>query len=130
MNEIFTVSGIAIVSAGLVLLIKQYKPEFAFGIAVSCGIIIIFYIIGFFREIFSVLSEIISFSGIENNKFSILFRCMGICLVTKIASETCKDCGQGSAASKIDLAGKALILTSALPLFSEITDIIRAFIEL
>lgn len=130
MNEIFAVSGIGIVSAGLVILIKQYKPELAFGVAVSSGIIIILYVIGFFTEIFSVLSKIISYSGIGDERFSILFRCMGICIVTKIASETCRDCGQSSAASKIDLAGKALIISASLPLFSEIIELIRIFTEL
>lgn len=130
MNDVFTLFGIAIISASFVILIKQYKPELAFGIALSSGIIILLYTMGFFSEIFSVLSKLISFSGINDEKFFVLFRCMGICMVTKIASESCRDCGQNSIASKVDLAGKALILVASLPLFSEITEIIRIFIEL
>ena len=37
MNEIVTVAGIAVAAAGAAVLLKQYKPEYAFGISVAAG---------------------------------------------------------------------------------------------
>ena len=129
MSEIFTLAGIAIVAAGFVILLKQYKPEYAFGAALAAGILLLLYTITIFSGIIDEIESLVSSSGIESENFGILLRCLGICMVTKIASETCKDCGQGSISSKIDLAGKVAIHVSSMPLFSEIIGIIKNLIE-
>ena len=130
MNEIFTIVGVAIITSGLAVLLKQYKPEYAFVIILVSGIFIFIVVIGFLREIFSLFNELTVLSGINGKNFEILLKCAGICLVTKTAAELCTDCGQSSIASKVEFAGKMIILASAVPLFSEIIEIIKEFIEL
>jgi stage III sporulation protein AD len=130
MKDIFIIAGTGIISTAIIILLKQYRPEFAFGVALSAGIIILFTVTGFIFDIFEYISELISISGIDNGKYEILFRCFGICLITKIASVTCKDCGQTSISSKIELAGKSVILITSFPLFSEIIEIIKNLTEL
>lgn len=130
MNNIFEIAGIGIVSSAVIIILKQYRPEFAFSASLICGIILLLYSVISFSEINETLKEIIAISGIENEKYEILFRCLGISIVSKIASEACSECGQGSISSKIDLAGKTIILLTAMPLFTEIIEIIRNLTEL
>ena len=130
MNNIFEIAGIGIVSSAVIIILKQYRPEFAFSASLICGIILLLYSVISFSEINETLKEIIEISGIENEKYEILFRCLGISIVSKIASEACSECGQGSISSKIDLAGKTIILLTAMPLFTEIIEIIRNLTEL
>ena len=128
MNTIFTIAGIGIVSAGFYVILKQYRPEFAFTSILSAGIILLLFSLSSFKEIIVEINELIEISGTEKEQYKILLKCLGICMVTKISSEICKDCGESSVASKIDLAGKAFILTSAMPLFGEIIGIIKELI--
>ena len=130
MNTIFTIAGIGIISAGFYVILKQYRPEFAFAAILSAGIILLLFSLSSFSEIIEKINELIELSGTEKEKYKILLKCLGICMITKIASETCRDCGESSVASKIDLAGKAFILTSAMPLFGEIIGIIKELIYL
>ena len=130
MNNIFEIAGIGIVSSAVIIILKQYRPEFAFSASLICGIILLLYSVISFSEINETLKEIIAISGIENEKYEILFRCLGISIVSKIASEACSECGQGSISSKIDLAGKTIILLTAMPLFTEIIEIIRNLTEI
>ena len=130
MNNIFEIAGIGIVSSAVIIILKQYRPEFAFSASLICGIILLLYSVISFSEINETLKEIILISGIENEKYEILFRCLGISIVSKIASEACSECGQGSISSKIDLAGKTIILLTAMPLFTEIIEIIRNLTEI
>lgn len=130
MNEIFTIVGVAIITSGLTVLLKQYKPEYAFGVILISGIFIFLLAIGFLKDIFSLISELTTLSGINGKNFEILLKCAGICIITKTAVELCTDCGQSSIASKVEFAGKILILSSAVPLFSEIIEIIKMFIDL
>jgi stage III sporulation protein AD len=124
------ISGIGIVSAAFYIILKQYRPEFAFACGLCAGIIILVLSLSFFGEIIEHIKKLVLISGTDSEKYKILFRCFGICIITKIASETCKDCGQESVSSKIDFAGKTVILFSALPLVSEIIEIIENIIFL
>ena len=130
MNDIFTISGIGIISAAIVIILRQYRPEFAFAAALLAGILIILTSLSYFTEIFVFIKRLVSVSGIDSEKFEILLKCFGICVVTKIASETCKDCGLESISSKIDFSGKTIILISSLPLFSEILEVIEKLVFL
>ena len=130
MNDIFTLSGIGIISAAIVIILRQYRPEFSFAAALLAGILIILTSLSYFTEIFVFIKRLVSVSGIDSEKFEILLKCFGICVVTKIASETCKDCGLESISSKIDFSGKTIILISSLPLFSEILEVIEKLVFL
>ena len=130
MSDIFTFAGIAVVAAGLIVLLKQYKPEYAFGAALAAGILLLFQSVILLKDIFDYLKEIVEYSGIEKEYFGILIRCLGICIVTKIASDLCKDCGQGAIESKIDFTGKTFLFISAMPFFEELIKIINVLINL
>ncbi len=88
------------------------------------------YTIRLFQDIFTEIKDLVEISKIGTEKFKILFRCLGICFITKTASEICSDCGQNSVATKIDFAGKTTVLISALPLYGEIAEIIKNLINL
>lgn len=125
MNEIITIAGIGIISTGLIIILKQYRPEFAFGALLASGIVILLLVFSYFEKTAGYINEIIAVSGIGYERFSVLFRCLGIIILSEISSEICSDCGQGSVSSKIILAGKALVLMNAVPLYAEIIDIIK-----
>lgn len=130
MNEIITAAGIAVIAAGAAVLLKQYKPEYAFGVSLAAGGAILIFAVLKLGGIMGDVEEFVSFSGIDNEHYKIMMRCLGVCIITKIASETCKDCGQGSISTKIDMAGKIIILVIAMPLFSEILSIVKALTEI
>ena len=130
MNEIFTIAGIAVIAAGFAVILNQYKPEYSFAVVLGFGILILLYVFPVIEDIAKHVTDFSEYSGINREKYGILLRCLGICTVTKIASETCKDCGQSSISSKVELAGKIIMLTAAMPLYSEILDIIKKLIEL
>lgn len=130
MSEALSVMGIAIVAAGAAILLKQYKPEYAFGVSIASAIIFLLFIIAKIDFVANEIGNFISASGINTEHYEIVFRCLGICLLTNAAAETCKDCGQSSIASKVVIAGKAIILVMAFPLFSELMNIVIAVLEI
>ena len=55
MKDIFIIAGTGIISTAIIILLKQYRPEFAFGVALSAGIIILFTVTGFIFDIFEYI---------------------------------------------------------------------------
>ncbi len=66
----------------------------------------------------------------KNNIYNSHFKSLGICHLTQIASETCKDCGFNSIASKVELAGKIAIVLLTLPMLESLIKTIEKLIYL
>jgi stage III sporulation protein AD len=59
---------------------------------------------------------------------AIVFKAVGISIVTKLSSDVCRDAGQSSVASGIELAGAFAALYIALPLFKTVMDMIKSLV--
>lgn len=113
----------------LIILIKQYKPEFALPLSVCAGAWILYGIIGQVSDLMKNIRKISETVGMNILYSELLFKIIGISYVCEFASAVCKDCGEGAFGVKIDLAGKLIILSSSIPVFTEILKLISAILQ-
>ncbi len=57
-----------------------------------------------------------------------ILKIIGIAYIAEFASQITKDAGQGALASKVELAGKILILAMAVPILTVLIETIIAMI--
>ena len=119
MNIIF-VSGIILIIAVISITIKKYLPEYSMLINIASGIIILSLILTTLIPIINKINNLLESLCISKEYGIILFKCMGICLIAQFASDACRDAGETSLASKVELAGKVSIVTVAFPLFEKV----------
>ncbi|NLZ91105.1 MAG: stage III sporulation protein AD [Clostridiales bacterium] len=121
--EIIQIVAISIIAVILAVVLRQYRPELALQISVVTGLLIFFVVI---FKMASVLDALRTFTGrmnIDTVYISTIFRIVGIAYIAEFGAQVCKDAGENSIASKIELAGKVIILVLAVP-------ILMAFMEL
>lgn len=128
--DIFSIIAIGIIGSLICILLKQYKPEYAVILALCCGVLIFGLIILMLSPIFDNVKILLSSSGINLEYSKIIVKSLGICYIAQLASDTCKDAGQTTIASKIELAGKASILILCLPLFERLSSIAISLINI
>ena len=58
--------------------------------------------------------------GISGEYGVILLKTLGVCFLTQLSADSCRDAGEGALAAKVELAGKLFIVILALPLFQQI----------
>jgi stage III sporulation protein AD len=68
-------------------------------------------------------------SGLPSEYMQIVLKALGICLLTQLASDACRDAGEQGLANKVDLVGKATLLTMAIPLFERVGGMAVALME-
>ena len=56
--------------------------------------------------------------------FSAVLKITGIAYIAEFGAEICKDAGEGAIASKIELAGKVIIVMLAAPIITSLLDLI------
>jgi stage III sporulation protein AD len=73
-------------------------------------------------------SEIFSETGLDGEYLKIIFKSLGICYVTQLGCDCCKDCGENAIASQLELVGKAMLLATAMPLFRAAVELVKSLL--
>ena len=121
--EVFKVIGIALIGTAAAVLVRPLRPELGMMIALGTGILIFASALGLFEQIQQMLNLMMENNGIDREHIRLLLKSLGICLVGQIASDSCKDSGEGAIAAKIELFCKLSVLLISFPLFAEIMEI-------
>ncbi|GAA0135679.1 stage III sporulation protein AD [Paenibacillus sp. YSY-4.3] len=120
--EMIQIVGLGLIATILILTIKEQKPMFAFLIAVATGIMIFMYLAGKIGGIIEVLERLAESSGVQMIYLKTILKIIGIAYIAEFGAQIVRDAGQESIASKIELAGKILIMVLAIPIISIIIE--------
>ena len=121
--NIVSIVGIMVVISIIALVLKQYKPEYAVIVVIVSSVVVLGILIREILPVLDVVKNLMDRVSFSSEHIEILFKCLGICYITKFATDICVDCGQTTLASKVDLVGKIAILVVSIPLFVALIDI-------
>nr|WP_207789254.1 stage III sporulation protein AD [Neobacillus terrae] len=116
--------GIALVATFLALIIKEQKPNFAFLLVVFTGCFIFLFLVDKISEIILMLEKLAINAKVNMVYVETILKIIGIAYIAEFASQITKDAGQGAIASKIELAGKILILAMGIPILTVMIETI------
>lgn len=121
--DLFAIIGTALISAAICVLLLQYKSEYAMLVSLCCGIVLFLMIISSLKPAIETMSELMQKANINLSYVKAIVKTLGVCYVTQLAADSCRDVGQSAIASKVELAGKVFIVLISLPLFNELVEI-------
>lgn len=122
--------GIGLIGMILAVLFRQHKPEYAPLISLAAGLAVVFLLLGQLEPIFSQMEEILQQAEIGTEYIAVLLKSLGICYITQLAADTCRDAGESAIASKMELAGKITVLTLAVPYFTGMLQTVGELIRM
>ena len=120
--DVFAVIIFCVISAVLSIVLRQHNAEYAMFVSLACSIVVILYMLRGVSDITSQLSGLLSDTLIPTGLLEVVFKALGICILTELAGQTCRDAGEGSIASKIELAGRVALLFTGMPLFMQLLE--------
>lgn len=116
--------GIGLVATISIVVIKEVKPEFAILISIATGIVIFFMILDKLHYVVQVLNDLSKHANVDFIYFSTILKIMGIAYVVEFGAQVSRDANEESIATKIELAGKVIILVLAMPILLSLMDLI------
>ncbi|WP_096190853.1 stage III sporulation protein AD [Neobacillus soli] len=122
--EIIKIIGLALVATFLALIIKEQKPNFAFLLIVFVGCTIFLILVDKIYEIISMLEKLAVNANVNMVYIETILKIIGIAYIAEFAAQITKDAGQGALSSKIELAGKIMILAMAIPILTVLIETI------
>ena len=122
--EVIKIIGIALIALIIIILLKQYRPEFAVYISLLTGVLILVLVMDQLAGIISLLQSLANKTSINMTFLSLLIKITGIAFLSEFAVSICKDPGEGAIASKIEIGSKIVIISMSIPIISSLLEII------
>lgn len=110
--------GVAIISTVIYLLIKKYTPEYAILAEILSVCLVLFSAYPYIRDVIDFFASV----DAEKEYISLLLKITGIAVLTQFSADICSDSGETALSSKIEFAGKTMILALSLPLVEKLLE--------
>ena len=121
---------LAITGISAALILKQWRsdllPLLRIAILVGFGGILL----SLAAPLISYLHRLLEGGGIEQTHAEILFKGLGIAILTQCCADICRESGEGGIASSVELVGKLELLLLSLPLLDELLSLARELLLL
>lgn len=120
--EIVHIVGLGFVAVILLVLLRQQRPELATQLSIAVGAIIFVLMIGRILSVVNVLESLAQRAKIGEIYLTTVLRIVGVAYVADFGAQVLRDSGEGAVASKVEMAGKIIILVMAVPIIMAITE--------
>lgn len=128
--NVFTICGLALITAVLSLLFKQYKPEYRIVLSVVSICLVFVAVSGYIKPLKDTIDELFYGSGTSFSILKILYKSLAITYISGLTADICNDSGEHALSENILLIGKITVIYVALPLISETIKIIGSLTSL
>ena len=122
--EVIKIIGIALIALIIIILLKQYRPEFAVYISLLTGVLILVLVMDQLAGVISLLQSLANKTSVNMTFLSLLIKITGIAFLSEFAVSICRDSGEGAIASKIEIGSKIVIISMSIPIISSLLEII------
>ena len=122
--DIIKIIGIGLIALIVIIIIKQYRPEFAVYVSLIAGALILLLILDKMSGVINLLTNLANKTSIIKDFIFLLIKITGIAFLTEFAVSICKDAGESAIATKIDMGGKVMIVAISIPIISSLLETI------
>ena len=121
--NIIPIVGFALIAGALSVVLRHNRPEFAMPVSIAAGAAILAMLLGMCIPILKELESLAARAKVNPDDFSVLLKALGICYIAQLAADACRDAGESSMASKIELGGKLAIVSLSLPMVIRLVEL-------
>ena len=122
--EIIKIIGIALIALIIIIMLKQYRPEYTIFISILTGVLILFLVMDRLTGIVNLIESIQDKFSINTQFIALLIKITGIAFLSEFAVSVCKASGEAAIASKIEIGSKIIIISMSIPIISSLLEII------
>jgi stage III sporulation protein AD len=117
-------AGFALVAVVALVVLRTARPELATILALAVTAAIFAAILPEIIRIVQLLRDLANQGGVAPDYLGTVLRIVGVAYLTEFGAQVARDAGEGAVASKVELGGKVLVLTMALPILLGILQLV------
>lgn len=111
------------------LLLQQYLKAFILPINIVFITVVVLMFLDSAAESMQKVTDLFTVTPTVSKALICIYKSAGICIVTKVAVDLCKESGNAVVSDMIDFAGRIIILSLSFPFIESIIKTASAFIK-
>ncbi len=128
MDGLYKIIAVGIISALIIICLKNANSELAAPVSVAGGLLILLMTVSYVKEFVSFFGDIASVAGIGEGIYKIVLKVLAISYLSEFSSGAVEDLGQKNLSEKIQFAGKAIMIVLAMPLLKNLIEKVVALL--
>lgn len=126
--EVLQIVGLALVAAVLLILIRQQRPELGLLLSLACGALIFLLVLDQIGSVVHLLEELATAARVDRLYLTTLLKIVGVSYLAEFGAQVCRDAGEQAIASRVEMAGKVLIVVLAMPIAVAVLEAITGLL--
>ena len=123
------IGGVALVGLVALLMLRQYKPEWAAFLRIAVTVVSLGLVISMAATAVGYVTDLTAATGaLDGEAWTILLKALGLAFLTETAASVCRDSGEAGLATWVETAGKLEILLLSFPLIRTVLDTVAALL--
>ncbi|MBM7867916.1 stage III sporulation protein AD [Heliobacterium gestii] len=120
--EILQVVGVGIIATIFLVILRKQRPELAVQLSIAAGVILFLFVLAKISAVIQVLEDLANKAQINRYYLTTLLKIVGIAYIAEFGSQICRDAGESTIATKVEMAAKILVMVLALPILLALMD--------
>ncbi len=118
--DIFKIASVGICGGIIAVVLKNSRSEFCMPVSIATGAIIVMMMLAYIKDTNLKILETAMQYGIDISYIKIIIKVILTAYICQFTCDALKDAGQASVAVKVELAGKFVIFSYAIPLAKQL----------
>lgn len=128
MINVLSVCGLILCIVIINKLLENHSKEYIVLITICASIVVLIYVSGYISTTLDFLNQLLEVSN-NSDIYSVLLKALGICIVTNLSIDICKDSNQNTLSGVVLITGKIAILLISIPLLKELYTVVIQLIN-
>jgi stage III sporulation protein AD len=126
--NILQIVAAGVLCAVLALTVKKQSPETALMITIAASILIFMMVLPQFTEAMGVLTRVGELLDGGLPYVALVIKVTGVAYIAELGASVCLDAGESAIATKIEMAGRVMILILAVPVIVDLVNLIMGLL--
>ena len=132
-DELLRACGIAVLCVICIAVAGRLSDAAALALRLGGGVVLFGIMMLLLEENISslkaALESVGGTDGSVHTAFSTMLKALGVALISKLCSDVCRDCGEGTIANGVDSVGRMAMIALCIPIISDILDFAADVLE-
>lgn len=128
--DLLQVAVFCLIATVLAMMLRQYRPEYAVFVSLACSVVAVLYLLQGIAQVAERMEALLENTLLSPELVQVVMKCLGVCILTELAGQTCRDAGEQAIGAKVELAGKVTLVLVSLPLFERLLQVAGSLLSL
>lgn len=129
MDYFFQAAAAVMIAVVLTLTLGGQGKHFALLLCIAVCAMVLILGAAYLQPVMEFLGQLESLGNLSSDMTGILFKAVGISLISEIAGMICADSGNGSLGKALQILASGVILWLSVPIFNALLELIRGILE-